>query len=159
MDRFGNRPVTPEFEDELRGQLDAVRMAGYDLEIDAPRFVALEIGLFICAHPDHFRAQVRQEVLRALSAVRNPDGSLGFFHPDNFTFGTPVYLSAIYARVMAVEGVASVAATLFRRRGTTTNVPLDDGELEFGRLEIAQLENDRNFPERGTLQIDMGGGK
>jgi hypothetical protein len=159
VDRFGNRPVTPEFEAELHEQLNAVRMAGYDLEIDAPRFVALEIGLFVCVHPDHFRSQVRQDVLRALSAVRNPDRSLGFFHPDNLTFGTPVYLSALYARVMEIEGVASVEATLFRRRGTTTTVPLEDGVLSFGRLEIAQLENNRNFPERGSLAIEMGGGK
>lgn len=159
VDRFGNRPVTPEFEEELREDLNAVRMAGYDLEVDAPRFVALEIGLFVCAHPDHFRSQVRQDVLRVLSALRHPDGSVGFFHPDNLTFGTPVYLSAIYARVMGVEGVASVRATLFRRRGTNTTAPLEDGVLTFGRLEIAQLQNDRNFPEQGSLDIQMGGGK
>lgn len=159
VDRFDNRPVTPEFEAELRDELNALRMAGYDLEIDAPRFVALEIGLFVCTHPDHFRSEVRQEVLRALSATRSPDGTLGFFHPDNLSFGTPVYLSALFARVMGIEGVASVSATLFRRRGTTTTVPLADGLLTFGRLEIAQLENNRNFPERGSLEIRMGGGK
>lgn len=159
VDRFGNRPVTPEFEAELREQLDAVRMAGYDLEIDGPRFVPLEIGLFVCAAPDHFRSQVRQDVLRALGATRNPDGSTGFFHPDNLTFGTPVYLSAIYARVMAVEGVASVEARYFRRRGSTRTDALEDGVLKFGRLEIAQLENDPSFPERGTLSVEMGGGK
>ncbi len=159
VDRFGNRPVTEEFEGELREQLNAVRMAGYDLEIDAPRFVSLEIGLFVCAHPDHFRSQVRQDVLRALSATRNPDGSIGFFHPDNLTFGTPVYLSAIYARVMGVEGVASVEARHFRRRGSTRTVALEDGVLSFGRLEIARVENDPNFPERGALDIEMGGGK
>ena len=159
VDRFGNRPVTAEFEAELREDLNAVRMAGYDLEIDAPRFVPLEIGLFVCAHPDHFRTQVRLEVLRALSATRNPDGTVGFFHADNLTFGSPVYLSAIYARVMKIEGVASVEATHFRRRGDTRKVALKDGVLNFGRLEIAQLENDRNFPERGALEIEMGGGK
>jgi hypothetical protein len=159
VDRFGNRPVTEDFEAELRDQLNAVRMAGYDLEVDAPRFVPLEIGLFVCAHPDHFRSQVRLDVLRSLSATRNPDGSTGFFHPDNLTFGTPVYLSAIYARVMGIEGVASVEARHFRRRGTKRTEALDDGVLEFGRLEIAQLENDPNFPERGALEIEMGGGK
>ncbi len=159
VDRFGNRPVTPEFEAELREDLNGLRMAGYDLEIDAPCFVALEIALFVCTHPEHFRTQVRQDVLRALSATRNPEGSPGFFHPDNLSFGTPIHLSAIYARVMAIEGVTSVKASLFRRRGTTTTVPLQDGVLTFGRLEIARLENDRNFPERGSLEVTMGGGK
>lgn len=159
IDRFGNRLVTPEFEAELREDLNALRMAGYDLEIDAPRFVPLEVGLFVCAHPDHFRSQVRLDVLRALSAVRNPDGTTGFFHPDNLTFATPVYLSAIYVEVMAIQGVSSVEAKRFRRRGSTRTAPLRDGLLTFGRLEIPQLENDPNFPERGSLDIVMGGGK
>ncbi|MFA0811115.1 putative baseplate assembly protein [Microbulbifer epialgicus] len=159
VDRYGNRPVTAEFEEELREQLNAVRMAGYDLEIDAPRFVPLEITLFICVHPDHFRSQVRHQVLFVLSAGRNPDGSNGFFHPDRLTFGTPIYLSAIYARVMAIEGVASVEAHTFQRRGGTGTAALEDGVLTFGRLEIAQLENNPNFPERGFLQLEMEGGK
>lgn len=159
VDRFGGRPVTAEFEADLIAFLDQFRMAGYDLEIDAPRFIALEIELFICVEPDHFRVQVRQEVLAALSARSLPDGSRGFFHPDNFSFGDPLYLSAIYARVMKIEGVKSVEAKVFRRRGSTDPAPLLDGVLEFGRLEIAQLENDPNFPERGSITVETGGGK
>lgn len=159
VDRFGGRPVTPEFETELRLFLDRFRMAGYDLEIDSPRFVALELGLFVCASPDHFRSEVRREVLETLGTGRRSDGTLGHFHPDNLSFGDAVYLSPIYAAVMAVEGVTSVKATRFRRRGTTTTTPLKDGVIELGRLEIAQLENDRNFPERGSITVEMGGGK
>ncbi|WP_353474580.1 putative baseplate assembly protein [Salipiger sp. H15] len=159
VDRFGGRPVTPEFEAELLGQLDPVRMAGYDLEIDAPRFVPLELSLFICAGHDHFRSEVRRAVFEALSAGTLPGGGRGFFHPDNFTFGTPLYLSALYAAVMAVEGVAAVEARLFRRRGVRNAIDLEAGVIGFGRLEILQLENDRNFPERGVLAIEMGGGK
>ncbi|WP_432816864.1 putative baseplate assembly protein [Sulfitobacter sp. JB4-11] len=160
VDRFGGRPVTPEFEAALITFLDGYRMAGYDLQIDAPIPVSLEIALFICAAQDHFAAQVRRAVLDQLSAERLPDGRTGFFHPDNYTFADPVYLSALYARVMAVPGVASVKATRFRRRGQRSSaVALRDGVLTFGRLEIAQLENDRNFPERGALELVMGGGK
>ncbi|QHQ36668.1 putative baseplate assembly protein [Algicella marina] len=159
VDRFAARPITPEFEADLRAYLDLYRMAGYDLEIDAPRFVPLEIGLFICAGPDHFRSQVRAAVLETLSANRLPDGTVGFFHPDSFTFGQPLYLSRLYARIMQIEGVASVEATRFRRRGSTSPVPLLDGVVTFQRLEIAQLENDPNYPERGSLEIEMGGGK
>jgi len=159
VDRFGGRSVTPAFEADLIAFLDRFRMAGYDLEIDAPRYVALELDLFVCVCPDHFRVQVAQEVRRALSATRQGDGRLGFFHADNFSFGDPIYLSAIYAAVMAVEGVTSAEATLFRRRGRPDPVPLEDGVIEMGRLEIAQLENNPNFPERGTLRLEMGGGK
>jgi hypothetical protein len=37
--------------------------------------------------------------------------------------------------------------------------PLDDGVLKLGRLEIARLDNDPNFPERGIVKLDVGGGK
>jgi hypothetical protein len=159
VDRFGGRPITNEFEEQLIGFLDGFRMAGYDLEVDAPRFAALEIDLFVCAHPDHFRSRVRHQVLREMGTSIQPDGSRGLFHPDALTFGQPVYLSAIYSRVMAVEGVSSVRATVFRRRGRPNPTPLADGVIEFGRTEIAQLDNDPNFPERGAIQINMGGGK
>lgn len=159
VDRFANRPITASFEADLRAYLDQYRMAGYDLEVDGPRFIALEIGFFVCAEPEHFRAQVREQVLATLSANRLPDGSIGFFHPDNFTFGQPLYLSTLYAQIAEIEGVASVEATHFRRRGSTDPAPLADGVLTFGRLEIAQLENNPNFPERGAMSIEMGGGK
>ena len=159
VDRFGGRPVTAEFEADLRAFLERFRMAGYDLEIDAPRFVAIELGLFVCVSPDHFRSQVRREVLEALAARTLPSGAKGFFHPDHFSFGDRLYLSTVYAAVMAVAGVSSVQATLFRRRGRPDPAPLLDGVIEIGRLEIVQLENDPNFPERGSISIELGGGK
>ncbi|NVO58260.1 putative baseplate assembly protein [Rhodobacteraceae bacterium B1Z28] len=159
VDRFGGRPITEEFETELRAHLEGFRMAGYDLEVDGPRFVALELELLICAGRDHFRSDIRLAAFEALSANILSDGSKGLFHPDNFTFGQPVYLSAISARLMQIEGIESVETTVFRRRGSTDQTPLMDGILTFGRLEIAQLENDPNFPERGAIAIEMGGGK
>lgn len=162
VDRFGGRPVTPDFETDLRAHLERFRMAGYDLEVDAPRFVALELGLFICAEPDHFRTEVRREVLEILGTQRLANGTLGHFHPDKLSFGEPVYLSPVYAAVMAVQGVRSVKATMFRRRGTSgtaSTATREAGVITLGRLEIAQLENSRNFPERGSIEIEMGGGK
>ena len=64
---------------------------------------------------DRFRTDVEQAVARALSAERLPDGSLGFFHPDRFGFGQPLYLSSLYAAASAVPGVDSVAARRFSR--------------------------------------------
>jgi hypothetical protein len=159
VDRFGARPVTAEFEDELRAFLDRFRMAGYDLEVDAPRFVSIELDLFVCACPRHFRNQVRRAVVEALGASTLPDGRRGFFHPDNFSFADPVWLSAILSTAVAVEGVSSVEATRFHRRGRPDSAHLRDGVIETGRLEIARLENDPNFPERGSLTVEMGGGR
>jgi hypothetical protein len=134
-------------------------MAGYDLEIDAPRFVSLEVELFVCASPDHFRADVQAAVLQALGSRTLPDGRRGLFHPDNLTFGQSVYLSAIYAAAQAVQGVESVTVTKFERQGQPDPLLLDSGVIELGRLEIARLDNDPDFPEHGVLRVGMGGGK
>jgi hypothetical protein len=159
LDRFGGRPVTAEFRDEMLAFIEPYRMAGYDLEIDQPRFVPIDLELQVCVDRRHFRAAVRQAILAQLSTGRLADGGYGFFHPDNFSFAQPVYLSAIIARVQAVPGVESVEPLLFERQGVPDPSPLETGILSIGRLEIAQLANDRDFPEHGKLELRLGGGR
>ena len=159
VDRFGGRTITPEFENEMVEFLEPFRMAGYDLEIDAPRFVSLEIGLLVCVEPDHFRSDVRQAVLETLSSRTLADGRRGLFHPDNLTFGQDVYLSGVYAAVQALEGVESVTIHTFQRQEVPDPTLLETGMLPLGRLEIARLENDPDFPEHGVLKLTLGGGK
>ena len=134
-------------------------MAGHDLEVDGPLFVPLEIEMTVCVKPDYFRSDVKAELFDVFSNRRLANGRLGVFHPDNFTFGQPVYVSRLYAAAMAVQGVDSVQITKFRRRGSTDLKPLQDGVLNFARLEIARLDNDPNFPERGSFVVHMQGGK
>ena len=158
-DRVGGLAVDAPFEAELRDFLEPYRMAGYDLEADEPRFVPLEVGLLICCRPDYIRAHVQAAVLDVLSSGVRANGSLGFFHPDRFTFGAPVYLSAIVAAAQAVEGVQSVSPLVFQRQRDNATSALDTGVLELGRLEIARLDDDPTFPENGVLELKMGGGK
>ena len=56
-------------------------MAGHDLEVDGPRFVALEIDLHVCVAADHFRSDVERELFDVLSNRDLPDGRRGLFHP------------------------------------------------------------------------------
>ena len=159
IDRLGGRPVGDEFEVELRQFLEPYRMAGYDLEIDAPRYVPVELGLTICVLDHHDKAVVELALLEALGSGRLADGSLGFFHPDNFTFGQPVYLSQVLANAAAVPGVSRIVGVdAFHRYGQDPHGEIDDGLLPIHRLEIAQLDNDPSDPERGTLTLVVRGG-
>jgi len=158
-DAAGGRPVDEELETDLRAHLEPFRMAGYDLEVDAPRFVPLDVALHVCVEPDHFRAYVKAAVLDVLSSRTRTDGTLGFFHPDRFSFGQPVYLSAIVAAAQDVSGVQSVSATSFQRQHDDASSALDTGTLPMNRLEIARLDNDPTFPDRGVLVVTTGGGK
>ena len=159
IDPRGSDELTPRLRDEVRRHLDGYRLAGYDLEIRPPIHVALEIDIEVCVAPGHFRAQVHAAVADALSARRLADGTLGFFHPDRFTFAQPLHLSALYAAVEAVEGVDSVEVTVFQRYGDDTADYLALGRVDAGRFEILRLSNDRNFPEHGVLSLHMRGGK
>jgi len=134
-------------------------MAGHDVEVDNPRFAFLEVEIHVCVEPDYFRADVRSVLLDVLSARAFPDGRRGVFHPDNFTFGQSVYLSPLYAAAQAVEGVASVEIKKLQRLRRESQQALDDGFLSVGRLEVARLDNDPNFPERGIFNLTVEGGK
>ena len=165
VDRRGGRPVTADFENEMRLWLERFRLAGYDLEIDGPRYVALDMALTVCAAPGYFRSSVRKALLDTFSRNSLPDGRRGFFHPDNFTFGQAVYLSQIIAAAMQVPGVQWVdteegpgKSNRFRRLGQDAHGEVAEGRMTLGRLEIARLDNDPSAPENGKLEFIMGGG-
>jgi hypothetical protein len=159
IDRKGGREVDAEFEADIRQHLEKYRMAGHDLEVDGPRYVPLEIELRVCVKPDFFRSDVKAALLDLFSNRPLPAGRCGLFHPDNFTFGQPVFLSSIYAAAQAVPGVAWVKVTRFQRQGIPSGEAVKSGRLVLNRLEIARLDNDPNFPERGVLRLGLEGGK
>jgi hypothetical protein len=121
--------------------------------------VPLDVALHICVKPDYFRSDVLEAVEEVLSSAVLPDGRLGLFHPDNFSFAQPVYLSPIIAAAQAVEGVDSVRVDTFERLSVKNSTALADGVIPIGGLEIAQLANNPNFRERGRITVHAGGGK
>lgn len=163
IDRKGGRPVDPAFQTEVRDFLERFRLAGYDLEVERPMFVSLHIALTVCVTPGYIRSAVKEALLEIFSNADLPDGRRGFFHPDNFSFGQPVYLSQIVAVAMRVPGVHWVDTSdqppnRFQRWGDPRSVP-PSGRLLFERLEIPQLDNDPNFPENGKIEFLMEGGR
>jgi hypothetical protein len=149
VDRTGGRPIDDAFEDELRAFLDPFRLAGQDIEIDAPQFVSLQLEISVCVAAGYVRTTVEEALLETLRR---------FFDPDNFTFGQPVYLSGIIAAAMEVAGVEWVDVTAFHRYGEDPQTELEERELRLGRLEIARLDNDPNRPENGRIEIETKGG-
>ena len=155
VDRYSGLDIKPEFEEDLRNDLEKYRMAGFDLEVDAPLFVDLELIMSVCVKPGFRSDHITRALLEVFSNRVLPDGRKGVFHPDNFTFGQPVYLSRLYAAAQSVEGVQSVNITQLRRMGDKLNTVPESGIFEMGRREIARCDNDRNFPDRGTVHINI----
>jgi len=111
----------------------------------------------------HEQEQLRADVQKALLEHFNnrvlPDGRLGLFHPDRFTFGQTVYLSPFLAAAQAIDGVQSVRVTRFQRWGQDTTDVHDTGKLALHPLEIARLDADPNYPDRGAFVLNVEGGK
>ncbi|MDZ4829914.1 MAG: putative baseplate assembly protein [Phycisphaerae bacterium] len=158
VDRREGAPVNEAFESELRGRLDRYRLTGHDVEVEGPRPVAIDLALRVCVKREFFSGHVARALLDVFNARRGRDGRLGLFHPDRFTFGQTMYLSPFVAAAQAVRGVASVEVTRFGRRGDSDPRPRADGQLQLDRLEIARLDNDPSFPERGVFTLELAGG-
>jgi hypothetical protein len=159
IDRDGGAEVDDAYRREIRDFVERYRVVGNDLDVDKPRFVSLDVEMLVCVKPEIFRRDVEAEMLDIFSSGVRRDGTLGFFHPDSFTFGQTVYLSRLYAAAQGVPGVEAVAIRRFERQGDALTSGIDTGELRMARLEIARLENNRDFPERGRLTLEMRGGR
>jgi hypothetical protein len=158
VDPEGAEVVDQTQKDQIISGMELYRMAGHDVDVDAPVYVSLEVVMNVCAKPGYLAADVQQALLQLLSNHVLPDGSLGLFSPDNFSFGQPVYLSPIIAAVQQADGVSSVTVTTFQRQGQPATSGLDAGVIPLQSLEIARLDNDPNFPEHGILTITVSGG-
>lgn len=159
VDRRSNRDAAdPAFQRELLDYLEPYRTAGHDIAIRGPVFVPLDLALLVCAEDGYTKADVKQRVLDALSSGNRSGGGQGFFHPDRFTFGQPVFLSHIYEAVLAVPGVRSVEVKRFQRWGRPAAGEKAAGVIVTAPLEIVRLDNSPDFPENGKIDVKVGGG-
>jgi hypothetical protein len=163
-DPRGTDDIRPEQHDALRQLVHRYRMAGTEAYELAPLYANLDVEITVCAQPDAFRGDVKARVLAALSSGTLPGQPKGFFHPDYFTFGMPLYRSRLEAAIQAVPGVMGVRRMRVRRRGFVEFPadPLADNlpeVFEVADNEVIRVMNDPNRPERGSLTIRMEGGK
>lgn len=159
IDRLGSATLDAAFEDEIGRYLDRFRLAGYDVEIDAPRLVPLDLVFEVCVAPGYVRADVKRALVDLFSVRQLGPDRRGLFHPDEFTFAQPVRLGPLIAAAMGVPGVRRVVPLKFERFGAGAHGELAAGEIAMERLEIAQLENDPSRPEAGRIDFLMEGGE
>ncbi len=155
IDPVGSVTVDAALLKDVRAHLEPYRLMGQDLVVEPPKLAPLEVALAICVCPDFRVPDVRGAVEDRLSANLRADGTRGFFHPDNLTFGAPIYLSQIIAEVRAVPGVIDVQVEKFRKWRSADTLALQNGVLAVDAAEIPVLMNDPNHPERGVLTLHM----
>ncbi|MGH7512759.1 MAG: putative baseplate assembly protein [Gemmatimonadales bacterium] len=159
VDPVGTEEPEASLLREVRHRLHRYRRIGHDLTVTRASYVPIDLALTVCVEPHALRGHVLAAVREALGAARRPDGRTGWFHPDNLTFGLGVNLSAVVAVVQSVEGVAGVRVDRLQRWAGPDEGAVDRGFLPLGPDEIAQLDDDPNFRDHGTLTLVAGGGR
>jgi hypothetical protein len=159
IDGKEGRAVDEPFLAGLSAHLEYHRLMGFDVALRAARPAPLEVELLVCAEAGAIRSTVAARVREALRPGGIAGGAAGFFHPDKFSFGTPLYASRLIAAVMAVDGVHSARLLRFKRLGRVAQDELALGLIRPGDTEVLQLSDDPSFPEQGKLSLVMGGGR
>lgn len=157
IDPVGTTELTDEAREQTSRHLDAVRLIGEDLEIRPPRFVPLDIRMALCIHPDYWPEDIRFILEQEFSDGYTPDGRMGFFHPDLWTFGQELRPSQIIGRAQSVEGVEHVISLTVKRWNEPT--PGTAEVITVRSNEIIQVKNDPDHRERGFMFFDVRGGR
>jgi len=155
----GGGNLTKALCKSLTQYVNRYRLAGQDIQLESPQYVALEISLTICVDPDYFALDVEKSLLQVLGSDVLPNGQTALFAQKNFILGQTVYLSPIYAAARSVAGVQTVAATVFQPQGVKTNSFLNNGAIPLGPFQVARMANDPSLPGNGQLTLNMQGGK
>ncbi|MCP4403249.1 MAG: hypothetical protein GY801_38825 [bacterium] len=142
---------------KIARHLEAVRLIGEDLEIRLPQFVPLEIDVSLCIHPEYWPEDIEDILEQAFSDGFTPDGSMGFFHPDQWTFGQELRASQIIGQAQSIRGVDHVIAVSLKRWNEVT--PGTSDLIEVRPNEIIQVKNDPDYKEEGTIFFDVKGGR
>lgn len=159
IDPRGGQRLPEALRRGIQGCLARYRRIGHDLRVLAARYVPLDLQLEVCAAGAFLGAHVKAALLDAFSNRALTDGRRGFFHPDRLTFGSDVAVSRIVAEAQSIPGVASVRVTRLERLFEGPNDEIKNGLLPLAADEIARLDNDPNYPERGKLDIQVCGGR
>jgi len=151
VDRIGDNPSDTEFCEQLRAFIENFRITGADVRIEPPRFAPLDIAMRFSVLTGFYPSTVEHALNEKFSNEEFPNGRRGFLHPDNFTFGQPVYLSHLLTEAKKIPGVNEIEFTKFQRWGQSPGDELLNGKIDVGSLEIVRLDNNIDAPGNGRV--------
>jgi hypothetical protein len=172
IDPVGTTVLAEPLRRAIADHLEAVRLIGEDLEVRPASYVPLDIKLTLCIESAYWPEDLRAELDEEFSDGWTRDGRRGFFHPDAWTFGQPLYASQLIGCALAVTGVGRVLRLSMRRwnRGTgggLTEIDIDPSALpesliemlDVGPFEIIVVANDPDHLETGRITFEITGGR
>jgi hypothetical protein len=158
-DPGGTETITPDQQVAISELLNRRKLAGYESFAPAPDYASLDLAVDLCAAVFAFGPDVEQAVLAALGATNLTTPGTTAFFANRFSFGTPLYRSALEAAIQAVPGVNGVLAISYRQRGVTSGWLDMPAVFPLGANQILRIDNNPDYPERGTIQVTAEGGR
>ena len=161
-----------ELSNQIKKYVDDIKMIGYRVRVEPAHYIPILIVLNVFIRRDFDSSEVRDRVGMMFNNKNNPDGSKGFFHPDNFDFGDFVYISKIYETLKKIPevkygvishfGKHTLAFSEYNRINTQamnsgtkhdieTGRNLKKGYISINKHEIIKLDNDVLNPNNGIL--------
>jgi hypothetical protein len=157
IDPLGTDAIDHALLRQIQAELYRYRRIGHDVVVVPATYVPIDIAMTVRILSGYARGHLETLLRGIFSDHRLPDGTLGFFHPDNLTFGENIYVSRLVAAAQNADGVESVVVTRLQRRFETPNHELDNGVLPIGPLEVARLGSNRASPENGRFVLTVRG--
>jgi hypothetical protein len=140
--------------------LIVARRIGHDLVVTPPDYCPVAIALTAELDPFAIRDNVREQIAQLLGSATLADGRPAFFNPTRFSFGDPLYPSALVAAVQEVDGVVSVPII-----GLQVLTPVAAGTATAGDAltvsptGIVRCDNDPAAPKNGYAELTLVGGR
>ena len=173
IDPAGTTVLDEPTRREIAAHLDAVRLIGEDLEVRPARFVALDIVLKLCAHPDYWPDDLDIELQRSFSTGWTADGKPGLLQSRicgrSASRCTPARSSAARSACRAWSGCCRFRCGA----GMPAPVPPPASSPSCPRIcrkrrptsskcrpfEIMQVANNPDHLEQGRILFDIRGGR
>ncbi|MGD9534376.1 MAG: hypothetical protein AB7V56_11485 [Candidatus Nitrosocosmicus sp.] len=159
VDMVQGATFNESIKNKIKQYLEVLRLTGYDIEVLEPSYVPLNLEISLCVKENYNKKAIKTKILEELSNKVLKNCERGLFHKDEWTFGQPVFLSHIYERIYDIEGISSLEVVGFRRMNEPQKDQIELGYILMDRQEIAILENDPSFPEKGMIAINFEDGK
>jgi hypothetical protein len=158
-DPKGTGSATLTQQEGLIDLLNRRRLAGYESYAPPPVYVSIDLQITLCVESEFLNSDVEARVLSRLADAQQANGQQGFFYADCFTFGTPLYRSQLEVAIQGVAGVNGVLDIQYRQRGGSNTFAELPDVLSLGADQILRVENDPDYPERGTILVTTEGGR
>jgi predicted phage baseplate assembly protein len=148
----------PVFAAKLRRFLDQRRDPNVSLRIVDFTPVFLDVAVTVDIGDRYPRGATLASAQAALRPSPNPGGSPGFFAFDRLQFGESIHLSAVYAALLAVPGVADANITTLRRTDQPAGANNVQTAIFIRPTEIAAIGTDPSALNQGSLTVSLGQG-